>query len=99
MTIAEALNALAEYFSDSFSDWPAVSPRWLGSWVASCAAVGTLLSDEPRPCSRIWRLARALEFRADSTRSSWTGPLLCGELSVAPDDSGGACGVPGARLT
>ena len=99
LTIAEALNAPAAYCSDWLSASPAVSPRTLGSWVASCAAVGRPLSERPKPCRSVCRSARVLERSADSTRSSWTGPVVCEAGSVCPDRTIGAAGVPGCRST
>ena len=99
LTIAEALNAPAEYFSDLLSAWPAVRPRTLGSWEESCAGVGCPLSEAPRPRTSVCRLPRASELSAARTRSSWTGPEVLAAGSVSPDDSTGAFGVPGCRST
>ena len=101
LTIAFALNAPAEYSSDLFSAWPAVSPRTLGSWfwAASWAALGWSLSEAPRPCTSAWRFDRESVVSADSTRSSCTGPAVWGAGSVAPELRIGAFGVPGCRST
>ena len=100
LTIAEALNAPAEYFSERFSACAAVRPRTLGSWVASWAAVGVLLSAPPKPCTSVSRLARALEFSArehavelDRARGVGRRQRLPGVFSA------GAFGEPGCRST
>ncbi len=99
LTIAEDLKASAEYLSDRLSACAPVSPRTLGSWDASCAAVGRPLSADPRPTSSVCRFPRAAALSVERTRSSWTGPVVFAAGRVAADGSVGAPGVPGCRST